>query len=196
MICKHFFVVIEGNHRTFNDVSQLFRDHVWINLDSKLSTSSSLTKTHLKSSNNTESQTNTILNQEKDMFDESKDISNSPPKGVYNETLTTHQNSVRLLQIDLRATLKELYDLTYIVKNEDVLKIARNEIDNLTRTVKVSLQKQQQSLLITRQPPRKRAKTSRNTKSCSRERARTTKPQLTIFKKRHPYTHRVGQGAR
>ena len=82
------------------------------------------------------------------------------------------------------------------MKNEDVLKIARNEIDNLTRTVKVSLQKQQQSLLITRQPPRKRAKTSRNTKSCSRQRARTTKPQLTIFKKRHPYTHRVGQGAR
>ena len=55
MICKHFFAVIEGNHRTFNDISQLFRDHVWINLDSKLFTSSSLTKKHSKSSNNTES---------------------------------------------------------------------------------------------------------------------------------------------
>ena len=53
MICKHFFAVIEGNHRTFNDISQLFRDHAWINLDSKLFTSSSLTKKHLKSSNNT-----------------------------------------------------------------------------------------------------------------------------------------------
>ena len=93
MICKHFFVVIEGNHRTFNDISQLFRDHVWINLGSKLFTSSSLTKIHLKSRNNTESQTNTMLNQEKGMFDECKDISNSPPNRVYNETLKIHQTA-------------------------------------------------------------------------------------------------------
>ena len=81
------------------------------------------------------------------------------------------------------------------MKNEDVLKTACNEIGNLTKTVKVSLQKQQQSLLITRQSPRERAKTSRSTKICSRQRARTTNPQLTIFKKRHPYTHCVGQRA-
>ena len=54
-----------------------------------------------------------MLNQEKDMFDKCKDISNSPAKRVYNKTLKTHQNSVRSLQTDLRATLKELYDLTY-----------------------------------------------------------------------------------
>ena len=53
-------------------------DHVLINLDSKLFTSSSLTKTNLKSSNNTESQTNTMLSQEKDLFDECKEILNSP----------------------------------------------------------------------------------------------------------------------
>ena len=81
------------------------------------------------------------------------------------------------------------------MKNEDVLQIARNEIANLTRTVKVSLQKQQQSLLITRQSPEKRVKVSHSTKSCSRKRARTTNHQLTIFKKRHPYTHCVGQRA-
>ena len=91
--------------------------------------------------------------------------------------------------------IKELYDLTYIVKNEDVLKIACNEIANLTRTVKVSLQKQQQSLLITRQSPKKRVKASHSTKSFSRKTARTTKCQLTILEKRHPYTHRVGQRA-
>ena len=81
------------------------------------------------------------------------------------------------------------------MKNEDVLQIARNEIANLTRTVKVSSQKQQQSLLITRQSPEKRVKASHSTKSCSRKRARTTNHQLTIFKKRHPYTHCVGQRA-
>ena len=108
MICKHFFAATEENHRTFNDISQLFTDHVWINLDSKLFTLSSLTKTRLKSSNNTECQTNLMLNQEKD----------SPPRRVYNETLKTHQNSVRSLEIDLRANLKELHDLTYVVKNE------------------------------------------------------------------------------
>ena len=70
-----------------------------------------------------------------------------------------------------------------------------SEIANPTRTRNVSLQKQQQSLLITRQSPKKRVKASHSTKSCSRKRARTTKPQLTIFKKRHPYTHRVGQRA-
>ena len=123
MICKHFFAATEENHRTFNDISQLFRDHVWINLDSKLFTSSILTKTNLKSSNNTESQTNTMLNQEKDLFDECKEMSNSPPKRVHNETLNTHQNNVRSIKIDLWATLKELHDLT--------------------RTMKVSLQQQQ-----------------------------------------------------
>ena len=81
------------------------------------------------------------------------------------------------------------------MKNEDVLQIARNEIANLTRTVKVSLQKQQQSLLITRQSPEKWVKASHSTKSSSRKRARTTNHQLTIFKKRHPYTNRVGQRA-
>ena len=127
-----------------------------------------------------------MLSQEKDIFYECKEISNSPPKRGHNETLKTHQNSFRSLQIGPRATLKELYDLTYVIKNEDILKIARNKIGNLTRKVKVSLQKQQQSLLITRQSPRKLAKTSRSTKSCSRKRARTTKPQLTMFKKWHP----------
>ena len=42
---------------TCNDISQLFRDHVWINLDIKFFTLSSLTNMHLKSSNNTNSQT-------------------------------------------------------------------------------------------------------------------------------------------
>ena len=72
------------------------------------------------------------LCQEKD-----KEISNNPLKRVHNETLKTLHNSVRSLQIGLRVILKELHDLTYIVKNEDVLKIARNEIGNLARTVKV-----------------------------------------------------------
>ena len=58
-------------------------------------------------------------------------------KRVHHETLESLHNSVRSLQIDLRVTLKEFNDLTYIVKNEDVLKIARNEIGNLARTVKV-----------------------------------------------------------
>ena len=101
MICKHIFAVTEENHRTFNDISQLVRDHVWINLDSKLFNSSSLTKTHLKSSNNTESETNTMLNQEKDLFDECKEMSNSPPKRVHNETLNTHQNNIRSIKLDL-----------------------------------------------------------------------------------------------
>ena len=73
--------------------------------------------------------------------------------------------------------------------------MARNEIANLTRTATILLQKQQQSLLMTKQYSRKRANTSRSTKICSGKRARTTKPQLTIFKNRHPYTHRVGQRA-
>ena len=81
---------------------------------------------------------------------------NSSPKSVLSETRKTHHNSVRSLQINLRATHKELHDLTYILQNEDVLKMARNEIANLIRTVKVLLQKQQQSLFIIR-----RAKTSR-----------------------------------
>ena len=60
MICEHFFAVIERNHLAFK-ISKSFTDNVWINLDSKLFTLSSLTKTHLKNSNNTESQNNTML---------------------------------------------------------------------------------------------------------------------------------------
>ena len=42
-----------------------------------------------------------MLSQEKDTFHECKEIPNSPPKSVLNETLKTHHNSVRSLQIDL-----------------------------------------------------------------------------------------------
>ena len=101
-----------------------------------------------------------MLSQEKDIFHEYKEIPNSPPKRVRNETLKT-----KLLQIDLGATHKEPHDLTYIVKFEDVLKMARNEIANLTRTVK-SPHKNSSSLLITRQFLKKRAKRLRSTKSC------------------------------
>ena len=92
-----------------------------------------------------------MLSQEKYMFDKCKKISNSSPKRVHHETLKIHHNSVKSLQKDLR----------------DCLKIARNEIGDLTGTVKVSLQKQQQPLFITRQSARKWAKASRSTKSCS-----------------------------
>ena len=77
-----------------------------------------------------------MLSQEKDIFYECKETSNSPPKRGHNETLKTHQNSVRSLQIGPRATFKELYDLTYVVKNEDILKIGRNEIGNLKEKLK------------------------------------------------------------
>ena len=42
-----------------------------------------------------------MLIQEKDMFDECKEIPNSPSKGVLNEALKTYHISVRSLQIDL-----------------------------------------------------------------------------------------------
>ena len=128
-----------------------------------------------------------MLSREKDIFHECKEIPNSPPKRVCNEILKT-----KLLQIDLGATHTEPHDLTYIVKFEDVLKIARDEIANLTRTVKPPY-KSSSSLLITRQFLKQRAKRSRSTKSCSGKRARTTKLQLTIFIKWHSYIHRVGQ---
>ena len=51
---------------------------------------------------------------------------------------------------DLQATLKELYDLTYIVQNGNVQKMAHNEISSFIGTVEVFLQKQQR-LIITRQ---------------------------------------------
>ena len=71
------------------------------------------------------------------MFHKCKEISDSPPKRVQHDTPKTHRKSVISLQIDLLAALKELHDLTYTVKNEDVLKLAHNEIANLTREVKV-----------------------------------------------------------
>ena len=71
------------------------------------------------------------------MFDDCKEIPNSPPKSVLNEALKTHHKSARSLQIYLPATLKELHDL----KNEDIFKVARNETTYLLiTTVKVSLQ--------------------------------------------------------
>ena len=34
--CKHFFAVIESNKKQFHDISQLFRDHNFTNLDDGL----------------------------------------------------------------------------------------------------------------------------------------------------------------
>ena len=108
--------------------------------------------------------------------------------------LLTHCNSVRLLERNIRATFKELHDLTYIVKNEYVLKLARNDIPKLTRTVLKFCYKKSSSLCL------QLANTQENgrryhvgPKVILQKTARTTNQQLTIFIKRHPYIHRVGQ---
>ena len=36
LLCKHFFAVIESNKKQFHDISQLFRDHNFTNLDGGL----------------------------------------------------------------------------------------------------------------------------------------------------------------
>ena len=36
LLCKHFFAVIESNKKQFHNISQLFRDHNFTNLDDGL----------------------------------------------------------------------------------------------------------------------------------------------------------------
>ena len=36
LLCKHFFAAIESNKKQFHDISQLFRDHNFTNLDDGL----------------------------------------------------------------------------------------------------------------------------------------------------------------
>ena len=139
-------MVIEGNHRTFNIISQLFRIAI-IFVYFFYFVRSNITNTHLKSSSNTDCQTNTMSRQAKDMFHECKEIPNSPPNIFLNETRrptidsTTESDHYKyifgqpLRNFMIWRTLKQL------LKNEDVLKMARNEIAKLIRTVNFLLQK-------------------------------------------------------
>ena len=130
--------------------------------------------------------------QAKDMFHECKEIPNSPPNIFLNGTRrptidsTTESDHYKYIFGQPLRNLMIWRTLKQLLKNEDVLKMARNEIAKLIRTVNFLLQKQQQSLFITKQSRGKLTKSSRSIKCCFGKRARTNKLQITIFHKTTP----------
>ena len=82
----------------------------------------------------------------------------------------------------MRATFKELHDLTYIAKNEYVLKLARNDIPKLTRTVLKFCYKKSSSLCLQLDNTQENGRRYHvGPKVILQKRARTTNQQLTIF---------------
>ena len=125
IICKHFFAIIEGNYQTFNHISKLFRDHVWINLDSKLFLSTN--NKHFNNSSEKKHETSPFKTDVKkqDLEEMVAENQRSQQPQVNSNIIKTRQNSLKLSQINLRAAFKELYALSYIVQREELLKTTR-----------------------------------------------------------------------
>lgn len=109
-----------------------------------------------------------------------------------NHKINTYGNSLKESQISLRVKLKEFYDLTYLVKDEELLRSYTTEITALLNSAKTTLQTAQKANLIQRSPNLKR----RASASISRPSVAPKKFKKSFsINKKHPYSHRVGQRA-
>ncbi|XP_057301734.1 uncharacterized protein LOC130636126 [Hydractinia symbiolongicarpus] len=110
-----------------------------------------------------------------------------------NHNIHTYRNSLKESQISLRVKLKEFYNLTYLVKDEELLRSYTTEITALLNSAKTTLQTAQKANLIQSSPNLKR----RASASISRPSIAPKKFKKSFsINKKLPYSHRIGQRAK
>ena len=150
MLCKHFFTVIDSSRSNFHNISKLFLEHPYINLDSALFER----KTNEK----------TIVSNTETKFGNHKE--ESSPKLLENDCpvedvnahmdfqLPLRQTELKTAKINFRVTLKELYDLSYLMKDTENVKNHAKTINLMVRQIKQNIKGSK--ILLERNSPKKR----------------------------------------
>ena len=129
MLCKHFFTVIDSSKSNFSNISKLFLEHPYINLDSalferKTNESTILSNTETKYGNHKEESSPKLLENDCPVEDVSTHMDFQLP---------LQQTELKTAKINFGATLKELYDLSYLMKDTENVKNHTKTINLMAR---------------------------------------------------------------
>nr|XP_047124266.1 uncharacterized protein LOC105849580 [Hydra vulgaris] len=207
IICKHFFAVFKSGMSTFENLTTKFLNHSWSVLDPEIFVNSSKKEaqcntkpTENKNEQQIDDELNSISN-DNNIFDlqvnnfDNKDKSKQLFNKHYANDFKTRQPISKCYQIDSRSKLKRLMDLTYLVKDENILDHMNTDLDTITALILKNLS--QPSGLIKRDSPIKKfkSKTSLTSKSILKPKSNLSSKNLFARKRKHPFSGRCGQTA-
>nr|XP_047122448.1 uncharacterized protein LOC124805945 [Hydra vulgaris] len=148
IICKQFFAVFKSGLSTFGNLTTKFLNHSWSVLDPEIFVNSSKKEaqcntkpTENKNELQIDDELNSISN-DNNIFDlqvnnfDNKDKSKQLINKHYANDFKTRQPISKCYQIDSRSKLKRLMDLTYLVKDENILDHMNTDLDTITAKTK------------------------------------------------------------
>ena len=105
--------------------------------------------------------------------------------------LPLQQTELKAAKINFRATLKELYDLSYLMKDTENAKNHTKTINLMVRQIKQNIEGSK--ILLERSSPRKRKLLKLKTVKKKIKRLKSKPKQLFNKNIKHPYSNRVGE---
>ena len=105
--------------------------------------------------------------------------------------LPLQQTELKAAKINFRATLKELYDLSYLMKDTENAKNHTKTINLMVRQIKQNIEGSK--ILLERNSPRKRKLLKLKTVKKKIKRLKSEPKQLFNKNIKHPYSNRVGE---
>ena len=134
-ICKHFFTVIDRSKSNFSNISKLFLEHPYIKLDSalferKTNETTTVSNTETKYGNHKEENSPKLLENDCPVEDANTHMDFQLP---------LRQTELKTARINFRATLKELYDLSCLMKGTENVKNYTKTINLMVREIKQNI---------------------------------------------------------
>ena len=129
MLCKHFFAVFQSGLATFDDLTELFKDHPYMVLDTQLllgkhNILSEKCNTHADFSNGDNTGSEKIDDLDKE------ERSESSIESSYCE-LPLKRSAINIKKINARSHLKQLIDLTYTTSDLKVIEALESCVKKL-----------------------------------------------------------------
>ena len=129
MLCKHFFAVFQSGLATFDDLTELFKDHPYMVLDTQLllgkhNILSEKCNTHADFSNGDNTGSEKIDDLDKG------ERSESSIESAYCE-LPLKRSAINIKKINARGHLKQLIDLTYTTSDLKVIEALESRVKKL-----------------------------------------------------------------
>ena len=182
MLCKHFFAVFQSGLATFDDLTELFKDHPYMVLDTQLllgkhNILSEKCNTHADFSNGDNTGSEKIDDLDKG------ERSESSIESAYCE-LPLKRSAINIKKINARNHLKQLIDLTYTTSDLKVIEALESRVKKLLQDFTQKITQGEMNEL-----------SQSNTGHQKPKRKNQQQELPPAKKKKHPYSGRVGQTA-
>ena len=185
-ICKHFFAIFATSKAKFEDLTPLYRNHVLMTLDEEL-INAGLTISEESGA--------VITDDLLDDNSENKPLSSmsfNNREAAVDATLPKlplRRPKLKDKQINLRAALKNMIDMTYVCQDEDILEEIGIGVNEMITKMKKPIT--DEGLLNRNSPKKKKSNSLKRTRNKRKHSLLTSMMQ----KGKHKYFHRVGQKA-